>query len=120
MLTQEDKYRVIFALCLNGEVITESSVNFNSIVRDRLNVNNQFIEDQVSSLLGKIDLIKTRLESSPKNSNVKKIGDIELDTDKSHSLIMKEYNRLLSELSKLLDIPCQCKTGSNRNVSVCL
>lgn len=120
MLTQDDKYRVIFALCLNGEVITETSVNFNSIVRDRLNIDNTHIEDRVIQLLEKIDLIKTRLEDSPKNSNVKRIGDIELDTEKSHSLIKKEYQRLLSELSSLLDIPCQCKFGSSRNIGLCL
>ena len=120
MLSQENKYRVVFALCLNGEVLTETSVNFNSIVRDRLNINNVYVEDQVEKLLGQIDAIKIKLGESPSNSNVKQIGDIILDTDRSFSLINKEYRRLLGELSQLIDIPSQCRSGSTRNASVCL
>jgi hypothetical protein len=119
-LTQENKYKVIFALCHVGTIIDPTSVNFNSIIRDRLNIDNQFVEDQVISLLAKIELIKSKLESSPTKNNVKKIGDIELDTDVGIVLIKKEYNRLLGELSNLLDIPCACKIGSTRNVSICL
>lgn len=120
MLTEQVKYRVIFSLCLNGEVITPTSVNFNSIVRDRLNIDNEYIEAQVVKLLDSIDLIKVSLENSPKKANVKQIGDIQLDTDKSLMLIKREHSRLLAELSSLLDIPCQCKFASNRNISVCL
>lgn len=120
MLTEETKYKVIIELCYPGTVLDPASVNFNSIVRDRLTIDNQYIEEEVKSILDKIALIKTQLETSPTKSNVKRIGDIELDTGIGHSLIKKEYNRLLSNLSTLLDLPCLCKTGSNRNVSVCL
>lgn len=120
MLTDEIKYKVIIELCYPGTVLDPASVNFNSIVRDRLSVSNQYIEEEVQSLLDKISLIKTKLEDSPTKNNVKRIGDIELDTTIGASLIKREYNRLLSRLSTLLDLPCLCKTGSSRNISVCL
>jgi hypothetical protein len=120
MLTDETKYKVIIELCYPGTVLDPASVNFNSIVRDRLSIDNQYIEEEVESLLEKIALIKTRLEESPGKNNVKRIGDIELDTGIGLNLIRREYNRLLSNLSTLLDLPCLCKFGSNRNISVCL
>jgi hypothetical protein len=117
-LTTEDKYKVIFALCYPGTVLDTDSVNFNSIIRDRLNIENSYVEDQARCLLGKIEMIKSKLEASPTKNNVKEIGDIVLDTGIGITLINKEYKRLLSELSMLLDIPSRCKTG--RNISVCL
>lgn len=117
-LSDDQKYKVIFALGFPGEVITENSMHFNSIVRDRLNIDNALVEAQVDSLLTKIAAVKVQLEASPKNSNLKRIGDIELDTEKSHLLIKKELVRLLEELSKLLCLPNNGVRG--KNVSVVL
>jgi hypothetical protein len=116
-LSNETKYRVIFALGLHGEVLTETSMHFNSIVRDRLNIDNEFVEAQISTLLDDIDLVKAQLKNSPKNSNLKRIGDIELDTDKSILLINKEHSRLIEELSRLLGLPY---SKGSKNVCVVL
>lgn len=120
MLAEDVKYKVIFALCYTGTVLDPNSVNFNSIVRDRLNIDNFYIEERVTVLLSKIESIKSLLENSPTKNNVKRIGDIELDTENGRDLITKEYARLLDELSKLLDLPSMCKAGGGRNVPVCL
>lgn len=119
-LSLEDQHRVVFALCLPGRILDNTSMDYNSIVFDHLQLNNQFIEARVVSILDDIDTIKTQLKASPKNANLKRIGDIELDTDRSHLLIKKEYSRLLEELSKLLDIPCRCRAGGGKNVCVVL
>lgn len=118
MLTDENKYKVIFALGYPGEVLTATSMHFNSIVRDRLAINNPFVEERVISLLDEIDAIKVKFSKSPTNSNLKRIGDIELDTERSHLLIQKEFNRLLDELSKLLGLPNRGSRG--KMVSVLL
>lgn len=109
-LSQEDKYRVIFALCHTGKILEPNSTHFNSVINDRLNNLNAFIESQVLSLLTKIEASKLALNSTGKD-NVKRIGDIELDTELGRPLKIRELNRLLSELSNLLDIPNRCKSG---------
>lgn len=117
-LSDAIKYKVVFALGYPGTILTPTSVNFNSIVRDRLNLDNAFVEAKVSELLTQIDAIKVKFQKSPTNSNLKRIGDIELDTDKSHLLIKKEHNRLLDELSKLLDLPCRAGSSSMGRVLI--
>lgn len=109
-LSEENKFRVIFALCHTGKILDENSTHFNSIIDDRLKNLNAFVEAQVLSLLTKIEASKTAINTTGKD-NVKRIGDIELDTKVSRSVKIKELNRLLSELSNLLDIPNRCKSG---------
>jgi hypothetical protein len=109
-LSQEDKYRIIFSLCHTGKILIPSSTHYNSIVNDRLNNLDTFIEERALSLVAKIEQSKLNLESTQKD-NVKQIGDIHLDTTMSRSLKQKELSRLLSELSQLLDIPNRCKVG---------
>lgn len=109
-LSEENKFRVIFALCHNGKILDEGSTHFNSIIDDRLKNLNPIVETQVADLLTKIEASRTALNTTGKD-NVKRIGDIELDTKFSRSVKIKELNRLLSELSNLLDIPNRCKSG---------
>ena len=111
-LSDDDKYRVIFALCHNGKILIPTSTHYNSIVADRLENLNTQIETQVLSLLTSIESLKTALTTGYGKDNVKRIGDIELDTTMSRSSKTKELSRLLDELSKLLDIPNRCRVGS--------
>jgi hypothetical protein len=118
MLSTANKYRVIFALGYPGEVITPTSTEFNSIVRDRLNIDNADVETRIVALLDKIDATKTKLEASPTKANVKSIGDIEFDTTQSLLLIQKELSRLVGELSKLLNLPDRSRRGRTVGVSL--
>lgn len=116
----EDKYRIVMALCHAGTVLDPGSVNFNSIVRDRLAIDNIYVEERAVYLVDEIEAVRLQLRSSPTKSNVKRIGDIELDTTISLDLIKKELNRLITELSQLLDISNQCKgSGGSSSASVC-
>lgn len=110
-LSQEDKYRIIFALCHEGKILVEGSTSYSKILADRLENLNSFIEDRAISLVDSIESMKTKLETGSLKDNVKRIGDIELDTQKSMSLKHNELKRLLTELSQLLDIPNRCKVG---------
>lgn len=109
--TEEQKYSIVFALCHDGKIILEGSTSYSGIIADRLDNLNSFIEARALELVTKIEAAKTLLESSGTKDNVKRIGDIELDTNMSRSLKQKELKRLLSELSQLLDIPNRCKVG---------
>lgn len=111
--SSEDKHKIIFALCHSGNVLNPSSTLYNSVINDRLNDLSSFTEEQALGLVSKIERIKSSLENSPTKNNVKRIGDIELDTDMGISLLKKEYKRLTDELSKLLDIPNRCSVGSS-------
>lgn len=110
-LSQEDKYRVIFALCHEGKVLLEGSTSYSKIIADRLENLNSFIEDRAITLVDAIEDMKKKLQDGSLKDNVKRIGDIELDTTMSRSLKSAELKRLLNELSQLLDIPNRCKVG---------
>lgn len=116
-LTAEQKYKVIFALCHTGTVIDPTTVNFNSIIRDRLEtIYDDFVSDRVTVLLTQIESAETILRGSPSKASLKRIGDIELDNTSGIPLIKSEVKRLKSELSRLLDIPNNCSSGN----SVCV
>jgi len=111
--SEEDKYRVIFALCHTGKILVEDSTHFNSIIADRLENTNSLIEERALALVEKIEDAKIEFEESPKKDNVRRIGDIELDTERSLHNRRAELKRLLNELSNLLDIPNRCKIGGS-------
>jgi hypothetical protein len=117
--SSEDKHRVIFALCHTGKIIEPGSTHFNSIINDRLEGLNQFIEDRALALVQEIEDQKARVKAASSNGNVKRIGDIELDTNATIDLAYKELARLLDELSKLLDIPNNCRGGRGGSAKVC-
>ena len=111
-LSEEDKFKVIFSLCHTGGVIIEGNVNFNSIINDRVSIDNSYVEEQAMALVEKIRSIKEDLTSGTKKDSVTQIGDISFDTSVTRSSKTKELSRLLKELSNLLDIPNRCKVGS--------
>lgn len=115
--SSEDKHRIIFSLCYAGSVLDQNSVLYNSIINDRLNNLSMYVEEQALKLVDKIENLKSAIEVGYKKDNVKRIGDIELEVGMSTRLMNKELKRLLSELSKLLDIPSQCSFG---NVNGCV
>jgi len=111
-LGEEDKFKVIFALCHTGGVIIKDNVNFNSIIDDRISIDNSYVEDQAMALVEKINALKDDLSSGTKKDAVTQIGDIHFDTKVTRASKTKELSRLLKELSNLLDIPNRCKVGS--------
>ena len=116
-LSAENKHKILFFLCYSGKTLIEDSTHYNSVIASRLDNLNEYVETQVTDLITAIESIRTKLASSPSKSNVRRIGDIELDTDKSSSLIHGEYKRLRSELASLLDVTDRCR-GRN-TIGIC-
>lgn len=115
-LSLEDKHRIIYHLGLPGKTLLQDSTHYNSVVVSRLTNLDIYIEDKVCEILDELDTARTSLQGSASKGNVKRIGDIELDTDKTRDLAMSEYQRLVKELSVLLDINTTKRSGPNFNV----
>jgi hypothetical protein len=108
--TDDQKYSIIFALCHEGKILSPNSTSYSKIFADRLENLPAQVEARALELVTSIEELKTALSSYQKD-NVKRIGDIELDTKMSRSNKQKELKRLLEELSQLLDISNRCKVG---------
>lgn len=117
-LTSESKHRIVFALCHNAKILDPSSTHYSSIFNDRLEGLSQFTEDMVLALLTQIEAQKTAVAGASTKGNVKRIGDIELDTARTSELAYQELKRLQNELSQMLDIPNACK-GARGSARVC-
>lgn len=117
-LTSETKHRIVFALCHNAKILDPASTHYNSIFNDRLDGLSQFTEDRVEQLLNQIEGQKKKVGESSNKGNVKRIGDIELDTNRTVELTYQELKRLQSELAQMLDISNACK-GARGSVRVC-
>jgi hypothetical protein len=117
-LTSETKHRIVFALCHNAKILDPGSTHFNSIFNDRLEGLNPFVEERIEILLGQIEAQKNKVAEASAKGNVKRIGDIELDSSRTIELANKELRRLQSELAEMLDIPNACK-GARSTARVC-
>ncbi len=114
-LTDTQKQNVIFYLGWPGKTLIVGSTHYNNTVAVRLTNLNASIETQVASLLASILVMRTKYEASAARALVKKVGDIELNTEEHFSL-SKEYKRQLKDLSNLLDIPII--NGGSINIAV--
>ena len=116
-LTDQQKYDAIFYLGYASKVLDPGSTHYEKILADRLEGLHAVAESRVISLLAEISAARTKFTASSGRMLVKRVGDIELNTDE-HLYINKEYRRLLDELSSLLDIPR--RGGGGRMIPVCL
>lgn len=116
-LTTAQKHDVLLYLGWPGKTLVTSSTHYNKTVADRLDNLNSDIETQVGSLLTAIAAVRTKYTASTSRALVKKVGDIELNTDE-HMALGKEDRRLVKELSCLLDIELRCKSSRNVNLVV--
>jgi len=117
-LTDETKHKVVFYLGYPGTVLIETATNYNSIIVDRLNNLNSYIEDQVDVTITKLEVARAALEGSPTSFKLKQVGEIHFNTEGGLSLAKSEYRRLMKELASLLDIPSQIGCGVNFGVCV--
>ena len=117
-LSDETKHRIVFALCHNAKILDPGSTHYNSIFNDRLDGLSQFTEDRVEELLKQIEDQKKTVSGASAKGNVKRIGDIELDTNRTIDLAYQELRRLQNELAQMLDIPNACR-GARGSARVC-
>ena len=116
-LTETQQHDVIFYLGWPGKTLVTSSTHYNKVIADRLTNLNTNTETQVTGLLAEIVALRTKYGASTSRMLVKKVGDIELNTDEHHTL-GREYRRVLRDLSQLLDIPL--KKGGGMTIGLCV
>ena len=117
-LTATQRTKVVFELGYAGNVLVNTSVNYNSIIDDRLTHIDSETETLVVALLAELATAKAKYTTAINKGSVNRIGDIELDTDKTVSVITQEYNRIRKQISSLLDIPINGR-ASNMISVVC-
>jgi len=110
MLTATQKAQVIFYLGYSASSIIPGSTDFDKILADRLTGLTAEAEAIVVDLLAQIAAVRTKLSTSSSRMLVKKVGDIELNSDE-HVLLSRELRRLLKELSMMLGITAIGSTG---------
>ncbi len=116
-LTDSQKHQAIFYLGYSGKTLIVGSTDYNKTVADALTNLNTYVETQVVDLLDLIEEAKEKFSASSARMLVKRVGDIELNTDEHRSL-GQEYRRLLRELSSLLGLPTRGMGGITIGVCV--
>lgn len=109
-LSTVEKTQVIYLLGYPGKVLVEGSTHYDPTIARRLNDLTPEIEDIARACIADVETVKSRLLASQGRMLVKKVGDIELNTDENMNL-KGEYRRLLEQLATLLDIPNRVKGG---------
>lgn len=115
MLSDKDKHKVIFYLGWSGLTLVSGSSQFNSIVNDRVSVNNVQIENLVKGLLARLERIDTALEAAICRLTASEVDGITLNADEIRKL-KGERMRYIRELSDHLDIPIEKSGGINVSV----
>lgn len=116
-LTLVEKTQIIYLLGYPGKLLLEASTHYNAPIARRLDLLTPEIESIVRTLLSDITTTKQKTVLSQSRMLVKRVGDIELNTDENRSL-RSEIHRLLNELANLLDIPNRSRGGAVGNVSL--
>lgn len=114
-LTSAQKFSALKHLGWPANTIIVGSTSYNKTVVDRLAISNADAEAKIIDLLDALESADVKLAAAQARMVVKRIGDIELNTDESISLI-KDKRRLIRELSSFLDIAALASTGSIINL----
>ena len=119
MLTATQKAQIIFYLGYSATSIILGSTDYDKILADRMENLTPEAETLVGALLVQIGDVRTKMATSSSRMLVKKVGDIELNSDE-HSLLSMEYRRLLRDLSSLMGINIANSSSGGRMFGVCV
>ena len=116
-LSPKQKARIVFYLGWSGLTIVAGSTQYNSVVNDRLSIDDTEIERIIKELLEKLEKYDTALEAARCRLAAKSIDKIQMNEDEIRWL-RSERKRLIRELSDHLDIPIVKSGGSMHGVVV--
>ena len=116
-LTSAQKANIVFYLGWPSKALVSGSTHYNTTIVTRLTDLDSDTETIVTALLTDIATARTKMAASQGRMLVKKVGDIELNTDEN-TLLVRDYRRLVNDLSVLLDIPVLRSGGVNVSVVV--
>jgi len=110
VLSTESKLKALYHLCYPATSLTVGNVNFNSILRDRLDISDSQIIDIIEKLLEELDEAEDCIKEAKKCLKVEAVDNIRMNKD--HIKNSKdEYRRLLNKLACTVDIPARgCNT----------
>lgn len=103
-LSNDSKLRVLYHLCYPATSITTGNVNFNSVIRDRLEIDNASISDQIENTILELDEAEKDIREAKKCLKVESVTDVKMNKDHIENC-KKEYKRLQKKLSCSIDIP---------------
>ena len=115
-LAGDIKLKSLYHLCYPATSLTVGNVNFNSIVRDRLEIADSDISDMIEGLVKELDEAEEAITKAKNCLKVEKVSDITMNKDHVRNCI-NDYNRLLKKLSCSIDL-CRMSRGSSVGVSI--
>ena len=116
-LTDLEKYKIVTWLGHPAKTLVTDSTHYNNIIAARLDNLDTNIEIIVRDKMDHLESLEEKRLKGLNRAGVKRIDDIELNGEELRTF-SKERNRLLNELSDLLDIP-KVKSGSGM-IGVCV
>jgi len=114
-LSQREKSKVIFYLGWSGLTIVEGSTHFNSVVNDRISVDNDEICRIAKIMIGKLEKCDEQLDAAKCRLAASSVDGVKMNQHEI-SQLKKERLRCIRELSDHLDIPITKSGGMNRSV----
>jgi hypothetical protein len=117
-LTAQEKHDTIRLLGWTAKVLEVNSLDYNTIVNDRLNTIPVEGEESLRLLLIRLVGLDAKLDKALCRVSTLEIGDIKLNPEEIR-LLRNERRRLIKELSELTGIAFVSMIGSN-SVSVCV
>lgn len=109
-LTDENKGKVLYHLNYPANSIVEGTMDYHSIIDDRLSNLPAFGETNLLAVLTKMDAIETKIEEAQSCLKIKSVDGVTFNMDHIDNL-RAEYRRLQKKLSSIVDIPAKRSGG---------
>jgi len=114
-LTDTQKQKVLLYLGWPGKTLVSTSTHYSATVAARLTLLTSDIETNAVACLTALDALALKFTAATARALVKKVGDIELNSEE-HPQLNKEHRRQQRLLSGILDIPVV--GGQSRNIGI--
>ena len=102
-LSSDSKLNVLYHLCYPATSLTVGNVNFNSIIRDRMDISDSAICDRIDLILVQLEEAEKCIRDAKKCLKVLVVDGITMNKDGIRNAIA-EYNRLKKKLSCTIDL----------------
>lgn len=112
-----EKVKIVTDLGWPGLTVVPDSIYYSNWVNDRLNTVTLPIERCVRDLMGRLEKMDEKLEKAVCRAGVEKVDGITFNKDEIR-ILRKERNKIICEMSMILDIPMQACGGGMGNVSI--
>lgn len=105
-LSSDSKLKVLYHLCYPATSLTVGNTNYNSVINDRLSIEDQAICDQIDNTIAELDEAEACIREAKKCLKVESVDGIKMNKDHIRNA-MTEYKRIIKKLSCSIDIPAK-------------